>query len=213
MTGESGTGNIGKTYFYYRCSDRECGMRVAAREVEEAIVDRLQLLAEDPELVDRLTAETNRKLQQGRPKLEREKAGLEKDLKDVRAMADKLLTELVSMDERTGQSLVKDKLNELGQRKMDLEHGLARVQQELDSLDQEAVDTELVRAALGQVKELFGELKPYEQRELMQLVLHRAEVNEREITLELYALNEAVLPEKVGAKGDLVRTRPDWLPG
>ena len=37
-------------------------MRVAAHEVEEAIVDRLQLLAEDPELLDRLTAETNRKL-------------------------------------------------------------------------------------------------------------------------------------------------------
>ena len=201
MTGESGTGNIGKTYFYYRCSDKECGMRVAAHEVEEAIVDRLQLLAEDPELLDRLTAETNLKLQQSRPKLDREKAGIEKDLKEVRAMADKLLSELVTMDEQTGQSLVKDKLNELGQRKVDLEHGLARVQQELESLDQEAVDTELVRAALGQVKQLFGELKPYEQRELMQLMLHRAEVNEREITLELYALNEAVLPEKVGAKG------------
>ena len=42
---------------------------------------------------------------------------------------------------------------------------------------------------------------------------YRAEVNEREITLELYAFNEAVLPEKVGAKGDMVRTPPDWLPG
>ena len=84
---------------------------------------------------------------------------------------------------------------------MDLEHGLAEMQQELDSLDLEAVDTELVRAALGQVKELFGALKPYEQRELMQLVLQRAEVNEREITLEVYALTEDKLPEKVGAEG------------
>ena len=42
-------------------------MRVAAHEVEGAIVDRLQLLAEDPELLDKLTTETNRKLQQGRP--------------------------------------------------------------------------------------------------------------------------------------------------
>ena len=52
------------------------------------------------------------------------------------------------------------------------------------------MDTELVRAALRQVKELFGVLKPYEQRELMNFVLQRAEVNEREITLEVYALTE-----------------------
>ena len=128
-------------------------------------------------------------------------------------MAGTLLTELVSMDGNAGQSFVKDKLNDLGQRQLDLEHGLATLQRDLDSLDREAVDTELVQVALGQVKDLFGELKPYEQRELMHLVLHRAEVNEREITLELYALNEAGLPEIVGAKGEKVRVPPDWLPG
>lgn len=129
MDGESATGRLGTKYFYYRCSNRECGMRVAAHEVEEVIVDRLQLLAGNQELLARLTAETNRKLQLGRPKLEREMAGLEKDLKEVKAMADKLLTELVSMDQQAGKSLVKDKLNDLGQRQMDLDHGLEEVQQ------------------------------------------------------------------------------------
>ena len=62
------------------------------------------------------------------------------------------------------------------------------------------------------MKELFGALKPYEQRELIQLVLRRAEVNEREITLEVYALNGAALPGKVADKGELVRPRPGWLP-
>jgi hypothetical protein len=37
-------------------------------------------------------------------------------------------------------------------------------------------------------------------------------VNEREITLDVYALTEASLPAKVGADGEAVRTRPDWLP-
>ena len=212
MEGESATGRLGKKYYYYRCSNRECRMRVAAHEVEEAIVDQLQLLAEDPKLLDRLTAETNRKLQQGRPKLEREHAGLEKNLKEVNGMANKLLSELTSMDRQPGQSFFKDKLNDLGQRRGDLENGLTKIRQELDRMDLEAVDTELVRTALGQVKGLIGELKPFEQRELMQLVLHRAEVNEREITLEVYALSEAALPEKVGAEGGVVRGTPEWLP-
>ena len=128
-------------------------------------------------------------------------------------MADKLLTEMVSMDQQAGQSFVSDKLNDLGQRQQDLEHGLTEVQQEMDLMERESVDTGMVRAALGQVKELFGALKPYEQRELMRLVLQRAEVNEREITLEVYALNAASLPEKVGVEGDVVRMRPVWLPG
>ena len=98
-------------------------------------------------------------------------------------MADKLITEWVSMDQQAGQSFVKEKLNGLGQRQMDLQHGLAEVQQEMDLMERESVNTDLVRTALGQVKELFGALKPYEQRELMQLVLQRAEVNEREIML------------------------------
>ena len=213
MDGETATGRIGKKYHYYRCRNKECGMRVATHEVEEAIVDRLQLLAEDPELLDRLTDETNRRLQQSRPKLEHHRAGLEKDLKEVRAMADKLITELISMDQQAGQAFIKEKLNDLGQRQLDLEHGLAEVQLDLDGLDREAVDTELVRAALGQVKELFGALKPYEQKELMQLVLQRAEVSEREITSEVYALTAAPLPEKVGSAGEMVRMRPDWLPG
>ena len=127
-------------------------------------------------------------------------------------MADKLLTEMVSMDQQPGQGFIKEKLNELGQRRLDLEHGLTEVQQEMDLMERELVDTGMVRAALGQVKELFGALKPYEQRELMQLVLQRAEVNEREITLEVYALTEDKLPEKVSAEGDVVRMRPVWLP-
>ena len=128
-------------------------------------------------------------------------------------MADKLLTDWVSTGQQAGQSFVKDKLNDLGQRQVDPEHGLAKVQQELDSLEWEAVDTELVRAALGRVKELFRTLKSYEQRELMQLVLRRAEVNEREITLEVYALTEDKLPGKEGAEGEVVCMRPDRLPG
>ena len=202
MDGESATGNIGKKYFYYRCSNRECRMRVAAQEIEDAVVDRFQLLAEDSELLDKLTAETNRKFQQGRPKLEHEIAGLEKDLKEVKAMADKLLNELSSMDQQPGQWFIKDKLNGLGLRQADIQHGISEGKQELEGLDREAVDVDLVRSALGQVKELFGALKPYEQRELMQLILHKAEVNEREITLEVYALSETKEIDRVGADGD-----------
>ena len=83
----------------------------------------------------------------------------------------------------------------------------------MDGLDRDSVDVAQVRSALGQVRDLYGALKPYEQRELMQLVLQRAEVSEREITLEVYALTGAELPGKVAAEGVVVRMTPGWLPG
>ena len=45
----------------------------------------------------------------------------------------------------------------------------------------------------------------------MKLVLQRAEINQREIALEVYALTKASLPEKVGDKGEVVWIRP--VPG
>jgi site-specific DNA recombinase len=140
MDGESATGRAGKnTTIIYRCSNRECGMRVVARELEEAIVERLQFLSEDPELLEKLTAQTNRKLQQGKPRLERQRAKLEKDLNEVKSMGDKLVTELASLNQGTGRVLIRTKLNELGQRRSALEYGLAEVQRELDSLDREGL--------------------------------------------------------------------------
>ena len=42
-------------------------------------------------------------------------------------MTDKLITELISLEGHPGQALARQKLNELGQRQLDLEHGLAGV--------------------------------------------------------------------------------------
>ena len=41
MEGRSGTGRLGKTYFYYVCRNKECGLRAGAEELEDAVLDRL----------------------------------------------------------------------------------------------------------------------------------------------------------------------------
>ena len=59
MEGRSGTGRLGKVYFYYACRHKECGLRVSADEVEGAVLARLQELGSNIALLDRLAAETN----------------------------------------------------------------------------------------------------------------------------------------------------------
>ena len=75
------------------------------------------------------------------------------------------------------------------------------------------MDTELVRAALEQVKELLGALKPFEQKELMQIILLGAEVNERQLVLEIRAGLCESLKGPASSRGKKRFQRPDWLPG
>ena len=60
---------------------------------------------------------------------------------------------------------------------------------------------------------MVGVFRPYEQRELINLVLQRAEVNERKITLEVYALTATKSTAVVDAEGAVVRMRPIGSPG
>ena len=62
MEGRSGTGRLGVKYFYYACRSRDCRMRIPAHEVEGAVLTRLGELAADGATIERLTAETNRRL-------------------------------------------------------------------------------------------------------------------------------------------------------
>jgi hypothetical protein len=45
---------------------------------------------------------------------------------------------------------------------------------------------ETVRASLACFKDVYGQLTPFERRELMRLLLRRAEVSDRLIVLEIY---------------------------
>ena len=69
------------------------------------------------------------------------------------------------------------------------------------------------RGALSQVQQVYACLKPYEQRELVRLVLHRAEVHVRELVMEINgAFGQAISPATVD-NGGVVRRTQDWLPG
>ncbi len=62
MEGRSGTGHLGVKYFYYVCRQPDCGLRVSAEEIEGAVLGRIQELAGDHDVLDRLVDETNRRL-------------------------------------------------------------------------------------------------------------------------------------------------------
>ncbi len=47
---------------------------------------------------------------------------------------------------------------------------------------------ETVRASLTRFKDVYEHLRPFERKELLRLLLHRADVNDRQIVLEIYPM-------------------------
>ena len=107
------------------------------------------------------------------------------DLAAVNAQAGSLLTEWSAVTADHGKRFVTEKLTELAERRAALERGVAELEQQLARVQDKAVTAAVVRAALSQVQQVYACLKPYEQRELVRLVLHRAAVHVRELVLEI----------------------------
>ena len=73
------------------------------------------------------------------------------------------------------------------------------------------VSAEAVRASLANINEVYECLQPYERKELVRLLVQRAEVSERRMTLEIRAGARAVAPATYGNSASRSE-RPGWLP-
>lgn len=87
----------------------------------------------------------------------------------------------------------------------------------LDGAGKQTVDVSEIHRTIANISEVYECLQPFEQKELMQLILQGAEINEREMVLEIrtgVCLQIAEAPEgKVGANGTVCFEPPNWLPG
>lgn len=113
-----------------------------------------------------------------------------------------------------GGAFLKDKLREMAQLRSDLEFGLSQVDTALEQAKQGQLKAAEVRSALAKIGEVYNHLKPYEQRELIRLLLKQAEVGEEQIVLEMYALDYSQMtvgPEMATAQSSLRFEPPDWL--
>ena len=81
------------------------------------------------------------------------------------------------------------------------------------TVESAVVSADAVRAALANVTEVYEALQPYERKELVRLLLQRAEVGEHRITLEIRGrLQELPGAATLGAKSGSRSERPGWLP-
>lgn len=174
------------------------------------MLERIQKLAGDSVLLQKLTEQTNERLLKQKPALEKQKQALQKSLGEVKNQANKILESWLGIAQK-GDDFVKEKLAELSSRWAELENELGETERAIRQIQEQTVKGDDIRQALARITEIYGQLKPFERRELMGTILKSARVNEREIILEIYGMGESGLNGV--NQGQKVCTGLNWLLG
>jgi hypothetical protein len=180
------------------------------------VLERIRILASEPEILTALVAETNRQLRTELPKLEEQQRHLEKEHRDLQAESDGLLKQLATMTGTEGGTLVAEKLDDLAARRKELEEGIAEVSVAIESIRRQAVDETVVRDALAHIGEVYGGLPPYRRKDLIRLVLDSAQVSETELRLGIRGRLPSVEVIKRGLPSTELAVRSEtskWLLG
>ena len=211
MEGRSGTGQKGIRYYYYRCKNEDCQFKIPASEIENVILDRIKVLSKRKDIVGSIVQKANTRLQKELPRLKAQRTLLSNELDDIKNAANGILSRWESMANEESDVFVKEKLNSLSQRRKEIETGILELDEMIIEIERETVSQDMVKLALKKFHEMFKLIQPYQQKELIGLVLHKALISENALKIALYGRPPDV--DSAMSRGGLRSEMPEWRPG
>jgi len=213
MEGRCGTGRDNIKYYYYKCKNDKCGFKLPASEIEKVLLQGIKLISQQQDKLEDIIRKTNEHLQNELPQLKQQKEALEKELQNVNNTATGILAEWGNANNGTAV-FIKENLDKLAKRRKELENGIHKAQLMIEEITKESLDKDFIINVLNKFNEIFPKLKPYQQKELIKLVLFRSVLSENDIKIALYGnlpdIGQITLSETDGELRSVIST---WLPG
>ena len=209
MEGTCGTGRGGKKHYYYVCKNKECRFKVPAGEVERVVLERIKELSTRSDILEGIVKRTNERLKTELPQLRERKDAFERELGDIKAAATGIIRDRDKIGGEKGEVFIRETLEELGDRRKEVENGIQEVDQAIREIERESVSHRDVMRALSEFSEVFGQIPPYQQREAVKLVVNRVELASDSMKMALYGRVAAVGPVSEGARSGIL----EWLRG
>jgi site-specific DNA recombinase len=200
MDGKPGTGARQVRYYYYVCKNKECRFKLPADEIEQVVLERIKELSTRSNILEGIVSRTNERLRTELPQLRARKETLERELGKIKDTAASIIKDREKIGGEKGEVFVRETLEELGTRREGVENGIQEVEQAIREIERESVNHRDVMQALSQFTEIFGQIPPYQQRDLVKLVVHRVELASDSMKLALYGRVAAVGPVCEGAR-------------
>jgi site-specific DNA recombinase len=209
MEGTCGNGARGVKYYYYLCKNKECKFKVPASEVERVVLERIKELSTRNDILEGIVKRTNERLKTELPQLRERKDTFDKELGDIKATATGIIKDREKIGGEKGEVFVREALEELGTRREEVETGIQEVHQAIREIERESVSHKDVMRALSEFGEVFGQIPPYQQKELVRLVVNRVELASDSMKMAMYGRVPAVGPVGEGARTGI----SEWLRG
>ena len=109
-------------------------------------------------------------------------------LDDGQAKANKIITEFSSNGPGVTREMVDETLREIANQRAELNAGLDEVDRQIEAAGRTIVSEQSLTVTLSDFSAVYQHLKPYERKELVKLIVHRLEITDREIALEVYGM-------------------------
>jgi site-specific DNA recombinase len=217
MEGGSGTSRLNKKYYYYVCKNKACKFRVPAIEIENFIVTYIKSLANEKETLKKIILLTNSKLQTELPQLVTQRNNMHTELEDVKRFAQGILDQWTSMATDENAIFLKDKLSGLGKRRKEIEDGITNIEIMIEEIQRESISQNMVELMLVKFADIFKTIPPYQQKELINIILHKAILSRTETKIALYGKQTDTrlfdLLETQGVNDNSRSGISNWLPG
>ena|GEM_PF-1272379 len=147
--------------------------------------------------------------------MEEQKTLLQKELIEIKNFADGFMNKWATLASEDSSLFLKDKLDQLGKRRKEIETGIQALEEMIEEIERESVTQELVMLALNKftdATDVFDHIQPYQQKELLSLVLHKAILAPDSIKIALYGP-----PPEIGllslCESEIRSQTPSWLHG
>ena len=135
----------------------------------------------------------------------------EKELEKIKASAIAIMNELEISVSEDSKVLLRERLDEQAKRRKGVENGIQEVEQAIREIERESVSHDEVTRALSHFTEIFAQIPPYQQKDLVKLVVNRVELASDSMKMALYGRVAAVGP--VGGVEGVARSGiSEWLP-
>ena len=190
MEGRSGNGKKKKKYYYYTCKNKECRFNVSADEIEGVVRDRLTEIAFNDRVRRGIVEKNNARLRVEIPNLIKLRRSRIQELEEIKSKAKTILESLLNEADGPGGVFVKEELDELGRKREEIEGSIKELDRKIGRIEKRAVDEETLRKGLRHFDACMGKIKPYEEKELVRLILGRVELGEDRIKIGLNQLSD-----------------------
>ena len=186
MEGTCGTSRTGDTYYYYRCKNKDCRFKLPADQLERIVLELIQKIVVNEGTAEEIIKSANEHFIEELPQLKQQKKMLEKELVDVKNYADGIMKKWVTVTSEDSNSILREKLDELAKRRMQIEEGIRSLAMAIDEIKCDLLKKDEIVEALNNFLEVFHTSKPYQQKDLIRLVLQKVLISDEIIKIALY---------------------------